>query len=455
MKTPSVITPHDDHFADNELFVASGSTCACYLLKLHGRLLLKKQLLPAYADDNRHREALEKEFEVGFQLNHPNIPNYLEFHGDSLLMEYVDGETLTDFIKHHPTYFRQRRHARQLVDELLSAVAYLHQHQVLHLDLKPDNIMLTRIGYHVKLIDLGYCYQDSFPFTTGGSAHYSAPDKEKTPASDIYSLGRIFQELGIGGKKVMDRCLSANPAERYQSVEELALAMRMRDFPWKAIAAILLPLLLGIFGWWWMAKNDTPVVHSRMEKQEIVSDKAQPDSASPAIVLPSDNMQNATNDNTREVLAGNMADGDLKEVVKGRQEKKPDQQQEEVSSQPEEQIDFLSRDRREAMKVFMPVTDSILSSLKLFVADDSKPIQMGGLEAYCAAYDSLKRAAFAHGRGQNTPFWIQMIWAKFDGKPKPYDPYGDYLFKQLAAIESLFQTHAMNYKHSQQQHHSN
>ena len=257
MTKPSTITPHTESPHGEERFVAAGGTCACYLLRRHGRLLLKKQLLPAFAHDERHRQALEKEFEVGFQLDHPNIPHYLEYHGDSLLMDFVDGVTLTEFLRQRPDYFRKRQHARQFADELLSAVDYLHQQQILHLDLKPDNIMLTRIGNHVKLIDLGFCHQDSHPFTTGGTAHYAAPDKEKTPASDIFSLGRIFSEMGIGKKAVVAKCLSANAADRYQSVDELARAMSKQRGPRMAMAALLLLLLLSGVTWWWMEEPPT------------------------------------------------------------------------------------------------------------------------------------------------------------------------------------------------------
>ena len=95
----SEITPHEDRSQLDETFVASGSTCVCFRVKKHGRLLLKKQLLPTLVSDERRRKALEKEFEVGYSLDHPHIPRYLEFHGDFLLMEYVDGVTLTKFIE--------------------------------------------------------------------------------------------------------------------------------------------------------------------------------------------------------------------------------------------------------------------------------------------------------------------------------------------------------------------
>ena len=142
----SEITPHDELAKSEEAFVASGSTCVCFRVRQHGRLLLKKQLLPALASDDRLRQALEKEFEIGYHLDHPHIPRYLEFHGGYLLMEYVDGVTLTTFCQRHPDYFKEKQKARQFSRELCSAVGYLHQHQVLHLDLKPDNILLTHIG---------------------------------------------------------------------------------------------------------------------------------------------------------------------------------------------------------------------------------------------------------------------------------------------------------------------
>ena len=251
MNSPSEITPHEVSSAEDERFVASGSTSTCYLLRRQGRLMLKKQLLPTYAVDERHREALRKEFELGCRLNHPNIPHYLEYQGDWLLMDYVDGVTLTDFLRQHPNYFRKKRHARQFAEELLSAVDYLHSRQILHLDLKPDNIMLTRIGCHVKLIDLGYCYQDSYPFTSGSTPHYAAPDKKKTPATDIYSIGVIFSEIGIGYHAVTARCQRENAADRYQSVGELAAAMRKPHRLWLTIAAILLLLAGGLVWWGW------------------------------------------------------------------------------------------------------------------------------------------------------------------------------------------------------------
>jgi len=61
-------------------------------------------------------------------------------------MEYVDGQSLSQRLATDPDYFRKRKNADKFVRQLLDAVSYLHSHQVLHLDLKPDNILLNPLG---------------------------------------------------------------------------------------------------------------------------------------------------------------------------------------------------------------------------------------------------------------------------------------------------------------------
>lgn len=448
MTKPSTITPHTESPHGEERFVAAGGTCACYLLRRHGRLLLKKQLLPAFAHDERHRQALEKEFEVGFQLDHPNIPRYLEYHGDSLLMDFVDGVTLTEFLRQHPDYFRKRQHARQFADELLSAVDYLHQQQILHLDLKPDNIMITRIGNHVKLIDLGFCHQDSHPFTTGGTAYYAAPDKEKTPASDIYSLGRIFSELGIGRKAVVAKCLSANAADRYQSVDELARAMSKQRDPRMAMAALLLLLLLGGVTWWWMEKKDTMNSEPFSSvMQQHTSDSSMKSGTSPidgSIPLPEEaDVDGTDKQDAHWEIAPSHTSGIITDVSSTTA----------LDTIPKDYIPKkgLRAMQAQSLDKFKPATDSILTEFRQFVYDKRMPYKIGSLDAYKAAYDSLKNAILSYGQGSKNHFWMRIYWQKYNGKPKPYDPCDNYLYEQLADIEARYQANISSYKHDQMQ----
>ena len=209
-----------------------GATCECYSVRLHGKLHFLKRLKPELRTDPRYVAALQKEFETGYQLDHPHLVRYVSLTDCDLLMDYVDGETLSQFAEHHPDYFKTRRNAKRFLLQLLSVVSYLHKHQVLHLDLKPDNILITRVSHDVKLIDLGFCYTDSYIDTTGHTDKYAAPEQingstQVDVRTDIYAIGRILQALPFPSAydKLIKKCTKDDPEKRYQSVEELMVAV--------------------------------------------------------------------------------------------------------------------------------------------------------------------------------------------------------------------------------------
>lgn len=206
-----------------------GATCDTFRVKLYGKLHFLKRLKAEYAGDIRYQEALRKEFETGYRMEHPNLVRYLSLDHDDILMEYVDGETLSHRLATNSDYFKNRKHTDKFVRQLLDALGYLHSHQVLHLDLKPDNILLTRINDDVKLIDLGCCYTDSFPDTQGYTSEFAAPEQLSIihcPLSiqtDIYAFGKILDLLPSSYiyNKVGARCTAECPEDRYQSVREI------------------------------------------------------------------------------------------------------------------------------------------------------------------------------------------------------------------------------------------
>ena len=226
-----------------ESLSVSGFMCEAYRVKIYGKLHFLKKLKPEHEDNILFREALRKEFEIGFRLEHPNIVRYVSFHDDEILMEYVDGEDLLAFLKNHPTYFEDAEHFDKFVGQLLSALQYLHDNQVLHLDLKPENIMLTRIGCDVKVVDLGCCYSDTFVDSTGYTTQYAAPEqlagRKVDVRTDIYAVGKILELLPHHPiyNKVIKRCLNKNPQNRYQTIAELQKALSVRNYNKKKIVA--------------------------------------------------------------------------------------------------------------------------------------------------------------------------------------------------------------------------
>lgn len=230
---------------DAEPLETSGGTCDAFRVKLYGKLHFLKRLKPELRTNPRYIAALQKEFETGYTLEHPHIVRYISLMDDGILMEYVDGMSLSDFIKENPDYFTDERQVKRFLTQLLDAVGYLHAHQIIHSDLKPQNILITRIGHEVKVIDLGFCYTDAFTDTTGHTNLYAAPEQKEQGATidaraDIYAIGRILEQLPLSAKykHLAARCTKEMPDDRFQSIEDLQAALNSNSK--KRMIAILL-----------------------------------------------------------------------------------------------------------------------------------------------------------------------------------------------------------------------
>ena len=251
----SQFSDNQSRFDAIEQVESQGATCDTFRVKLYGKLHFLKRLKAEYAGDIRYREALRKEFETGYQLEHPNLVRYLSLDKNGILMEYVDGETLSQRLAKNPDYFNEQKHTDKFVRQLLGVLGYLHSHQVLHLDLKPENILLTHINDDVKLIDLGFCRTDAFVDTQGYTSGFAAPEQlsggEVDVRTDIYAFGKILALLPNHSlyNKVIARCTAENPSARYQSIDEILYDInhRRRYFLYAAaFAAIVAVLAIGI-----------------------------------------------------------------------------------------------------------------------------------------------------------------------------------------------------------------
>lgn len=227
-----------------ELVYESGSGyCRVYSAVRRGRRIALKVLKPEYLDSAIHRDLLRKEYEIGHTLYHPNRASTLGFEdidglGPAIVMEFVDGVTLEEYLKANGPMAREA--AMAVTEQICDALAYLHSHQLLHRDLKPANIMLTHSGRYVKLIDFGL--SDGTAFTNykyaGGTLHYSAPEQladgiDNDPRADIYSLGVIMRKMCsdcVGGyRRIADRCSAESPDDRPSDVSKIPEIVRQFD----------------------------------------------------------------------------------------------------------------------------------------------------------------------------------------------------------------------------------
>ena len=220
--------------------------------KRYGRWWLLKGLNKQVANETAYIQRLRKELELLMQLEHHFVVStvgleIVEDLGNCIVMEYVEGTTLKEWLREKHTYKDRKRIAIQLGE----AVDYIHTKGIVHRDLKPENIIITKNGNNVKLTDFGLADSCSYAILKqpAGTPQYMSPEQMQTAVADvrndIYSLGIVYSEmnLGYGFKHIIHRCLK--PIElRYQNVSELRNAIRKQEkitaiFAWSAIVLLV------------------------------------------------------------------------------------------------------------------------------------------------------------------------------------------------------------------------
>lgn len=207
-------------------------------VKRQGRWFLLKGLKPVYRQQPVYLELLKKEFALMVQLDHPNIVKaYAKEMNDELgpciVMEYIDGVTLDRFLDSKPS----RKARRKVVDQLIDALAYIHNKQILHRDLKPSNILITHNGNNVKIIDFGLSDADDYAILkqSAGTLEYVAPEQlsHQIPIdcrADLYALGLLLPEVFPHNyRHIAAKCTRKNPEQRYADMEEVGKAFERYD----------------------------------------------------------------------------------------------------------------------------------------------------------------------------------------------------------------------------------
>src|ERR1700733_2677048 len=178
------------------------------------RIVAVKTLREDLARDATFQARFRREAQSAASLNHPSIVAVYDTGEDEagpahvpyIVMEYVDGRTLRELLRDDRRLLPER--ALEITDGVLRALDYSHRNGIVHRDIKPGNVMLTRSA-EVKVMDFGIARAVSDAQATMtqtaqviGTAQYLSPEQargERVDArSDLYSTGCLLYELLTG-----------------------------------------------------------------------------------------------------------------------------------------------------------------------------------------------------------------------------------------------------------------
>lgn len=214
-----------------------------YTVRKHGKWVMLKALKKEYADNPKFQEMLDKEFDIRYNLCHPNIVmvNDLEIvpgvgkaiitddaYGYSL-RRLIDEKRLTPKIVH------------RLQTQLLDAMEYIQENHVQHVPITPESIIFTEYNENLKLTNVGYDHVDSL--------------SEQDTKKDIESYGRVINEVldNLPAslprlRKIARRC--EDPDRAYRTVSDLQLDMEKRNssqiYVW---ICVFITIMAGLLIW--------------------------------------------------------------------------------------------------------------------------------------------------------------------------------------------------------------
>ncbi len=193
--------------------IGDGGMAVVYKAKdrLLNRYVAVKILRPEFTRDAQFIESFRKESQAAAGLQHPNIVNVYDVGKEGniyfIVMELIDGRPLSDIIEENGPL--DYRNVIEIGKQVAAALSLAHKNHIIHRDVKPHNIMITKDGV-AKLADFGIAKAISSSTIVNkdeggqvmGSVHYFSPEQARgkyvDEKSDVYSLGIVLYEMLTG-----------------------------------------------------------------------------------------------------------------------------------------------------------------------------------------------------------------------------------------------------------------
>lgn len=256
-------------FTDMTVFRTSGYS-ELVRCKRDGKWWMLKTLKPQFRNDLNYQGLLHKEADILMNAQTDGVVvckglETVEGFGDCIIMEWIDGKTLTEWLRDK----HKRKERQRVANELIATIERIHRKQVVHRDLKPDNIMITRNGQHVRLIDFGLADTDDSLFfkQPAGTVGYISPEQSvgnrADCRNDIYSLGKILLQmrLGLFYHLAARRCVSSMDKRWYDASSVSRSVRHMRRIATVILSALIIATGAGGVAIYYQATHKTGQIY--------------------------------------------------------------------------------------------------------------------------------------------------------------------------------------------------
>lgn len=243
-----------------------------------GRKVIIKALKERYADDPKCRAALHEEYDITSLLDHRLIRKAIDYVnieglGDCIVFEYVEGKSLAEHVRVGTLSEKQ---VKSVLVDICDALSYMHRNQMVHCNLKPENIIVTN-DYHAKLIDLGApkTEQDADRELLIKEMAFVAPEiikgEDYDSRADVFSLGKIMEFMGERNiskqfNAVATHCTQFSKEQRYDSISEVRAAITKGHPVVKIVVAAAAVALIAILAIIYIPRIKVNVGKERSER---------------------------------------------------------------------------------------------------------------------------------------------------------------------------------------------
>jgi tRNA A-37 threonylcarbamoyl transferase component Bud32 len=219
-----------------------------YTAKKHGKWVMLKTLKPELRENPRFSMLIEKEFDVRYNLCHPNIVMINDFEevpglGMCIITDDVYGDSLRKLIDKGEV---NQNILEKILLQLPEAIAYIQKNHIVHDPIKPETIIFTENIRNLKLINVGFDQRE----------HLTPTDASE----DIYNYGLVLQQVldamdshNQRYRRVAERCLNSDPRHRYRDIQDLKMALagdsNMRLYITIIVFLSLMTIILGWLCW--------------------------------------------------------------------------------------------------------------------------------------------------------------------------------------------------------------